>query len=301
MKKNAFTLIELLVVIAIIAILAAILFPVFAQAKEAAKKTQAISNAKQTAQATAIYVTDFDDLFPSAYRIQSNGNIRTWPNYAAALFPAWSNDQTGNWANLAGTTGNHLMWQNSTEPYRKNLQLMELPGAPTTAMSPYPTSPIREPGTAALTMNGLLHFYSGTAVENPSSVPLVWLGLGKANIKGLAHSNPVLDCGPTSPQANCLFGTATDGGVIIRFGDGNPFVATSHWAYSGGTIIVRTDTSAKFYKIGQGNATTPNNNPYGDPWSRYEANNGRPLGNYYQCTSGGTVTYPCFFMPNRPQ
>jgi len=45
--KRAFTLIELLVVIAIIAILAAILFPVFAQAKEAAKKTNALSNAKQ--------------------------------------------------------------------------------------------------------------------------------------------------------------------------------------------------------------------------------------------------------------
>jgi prepilin-type N-terminal cleavage/methylation domain-containing protein len=49
--KRAFTLIELLVVIAIIAILAAILFPVFAQAKEAAKRTQCLSNTKQTATA----------------------------------------------------------------------------------------------------------------------------------------------------------------------------------------------------------------------------------------------------------
>lgn len=65
--KKAFTLIELLVVIAIIAILAAILFPVFAQAKTAAKKTQALSNAKQIGTASHIYSSDYDDRFPSVY------------------------------------------------------------------------------------------------------------------------------------------------------------------------------------------------------------------------------------------
>lgn len=64
MNRRGFTLIELLVVIAIIAILAAILFPVFAQAKEAAKKTQSISHMKQNGTATLIYVADYDDLFP---------------------------------------------------------------------------------------------------------------------------------------------------------------------------------------------------------------------------------------------
>ncbi|MBN9500169.1 MAG: prepilin-type N-terminal cleavage/methylation domain-containing protein, partial [Armatimonadetes bacterium] len=63
MKRRAFTLIELLVVIAIIAILAAILFPVFAQAKVAAKKTQAISNFKQAGVAVAMYTTDYDGTF----------------------------------------------------------------------------------------------------------------------------------------------------------------------------------------------------------------------------------------------
>ena len=73
--KKAFTLIELLVVIAIIAILAAILFPVFAQAKAAAKKTAALSSIKQTGTAIAIYQGDSDDVYPYA---QDNGWYDTW-------------------------------------------------------------------------------------------------------------------------------------------------------------------------------------------------------------------------------
>jgi len=66
MIKKAFTLIELLVVIAIIAILAAILFPVFAQAKLAAKATSALSDSKQTALAEIMYAGDSDDFFVPA-------------------------------------------------------------------------------------------------------------------------------------------------------------------------------------------------------------------------------------------
>ena len=60
-QRRAFTLIELLVVIAIIAILAAILFPVFAQAKEAAKKTGCLSNQKNIGMAHMLYIGDYDD------------------------------------------------------------------------------------------------------------------------------------------------------------------------------------------------------------------------------------------------
>src|SRR5262245_11847086 len=63
-RRGGFTLIELLVVIAIIAILAAILFPVFAQAREKARQTTCTSNLKQMGNAMLMYVQDYDETFP---------------------------------------------------------------------------------------------------------------------------------------------------------------------------------------------------------------------------------------------
>ena len=92
MQRKAFTLIELLVVIAIIAILAAILFPVFAQAKAAAKSAVTLSNQKQVNLAGQMYIGDVDDTyFP---RGTMNGNGASWANGAcsASTFgcPSWN-------------------------------------------------------------------------------------------------------------------------------------------------------------------------------------------------------------------
>lgn len=79
--KRAFTLIELLVVIAIIAILAAILFPVFAQAKASAKRTQELSNVKNIALGVIMYQTDHDDILPLVYQAnwsQPRHRITLW-------------------------------------------------------------------------------------------------------------------------------------------------------------------------------------------------------------------------------
>jgi prepilin-type N-terminal cleavage/methylation domain-containing protein len=89
LKNKAFTLIELLVVIAIIAILAAILFPVFAQAKAAAKKTAALSNLKQNAVAVLMYNTDFDDTYAqSAYSINFPNGVVV-PGSGAEIFSVY--------------------------------------------------------------------------------------------------------------------------------------------------------------------------------------------------------------------
>jgi len=67
MRRTGFTLIELLVVIAIIAILAAILFPVFARAREKARQTSCLSNVKQLGMGMYMYTSDYDECTPIAY------------------------------------------------------------------------------------------------------------------------------------------------------------------------------------------------------------------------------------------
>src|SRR5215470_5802018 len=85
-RRRGFTLIELLVVIAIIAILAAILFPVFAQARESARMTSCLSNMKQMGLALRMYGQDYDESYPNIRQFDpTNGNAccnqcLTWKN-----------------------------------------------------------------------------------------------------------------------------------------------------------------------------------------------------------------------------
>ena len=95
-KKSGFTLIELLVVIAIIAILAAILFPVFAQARAQARKTTCISNNKQLGLAIMMYVQDYDELLPMAMvkTIPPKGDnflfqVASWQNLVQPYVKNW--------------------------------------------------------------------------------------------------------------------------------------------------------------------------------------------------------------------
>jgi prepilin-type N-terminal cleavage/methylation domain-containing protein len=127
--KKAFTLIELLVVIAIIAILAAILFPVFAQAKAAAKKAGAISNQKQLGLGIILYTGDWDDKYPQTDACEQGSSLN--PKFKAASY------------NGSGSTGcgvpsatvangynrvNSYSWQKWIMPYVKSVDLFSHPG-----------------------------------------------------------------------------------------------------------------------------------------------------------------------------
>ena len=79
MKTKGFTLIELLVVIAIIAILAAVLFPVFAKVREKARQTVCLSNEKQIGLGFMQYVEDYDEVFPMAYNDNCGAGGTIWP------------------------------------------------------------------------------------------------------------------------------------------------------------------------------------------------------------------------------
>jgi prepilin-type N-terminal cleavage/methylation domain-containing protein/prepilin-type processing-associated H-X9-DG protein len=84
--KSGFTLIELLVVIAIIAILAAILFPVFAQAREKARQITCLSNEKQIGLGILQYVQDFDETFPRQ-KFYDGKNASTWATWQTVINP----------------------------------------------------------------------------------------------------------------------------------------------------------------------------------------------------------------------
>jgi len=112
-RKNAFTLIELLVVIAIIAILAAILFPVFAQAREKARSISCVSNLKQLSLGIVMYAQDYDETYPAIWQWSPIGIYSHSPYIYP---PGWTNAQSNTSC--------------QTCPYVKNSQVYACPDRP---------------------------------------------------------------------------------------------------------------------------------------------------------------------------
>ncbi len=294
LMKRAFTLIELLVVIAIIAILAAILFPVFAQAKEAAKKTQGLSQMKQTTTGITIYTTDADDNLPLSIIPSAAGPLQF--NLLAEVPVDWR-------INVAATNERHsVYWQNSCRPYIKSDQMYQHPSGvdqgtpPTTTLGRIPT---RTGGT----FNGLLSSLSMTSMAQPSAVTMLWFGHGKTNRVGQSLPVPALRCNTPVGQT-CVFNPS--GYPDSTNGSGNTFGSAwfvptgtaTHYAYNQGSIFVRADTSAKYLRLGSPNST--GNNMLVDPFASYDAA-GRAL-SYTGCRPAGSAAtvpfYWCFFRPD---
>ncbi|RYG28542.1 prepilin-type N-terminal cleavage/methylation domain-containing protein [bacterium] len=185
MKRKAFTLIELLVVIAIIAILAAILFPVFAQAKAAAKKTSDLSNQKQIALANLIYSGDADDVFIS----NGEGLVTAGAGDWTGLQP-FTGEGGGYWGPVgAGAGGNapnsplgfmdplaSPNWGRESMPYIKSMDMLVSPGAQNDINPKF--APVRNlpagitgnPGRTSYAMNGCASSKSQTAIARPAEI-----------------------------------------------------------------------------------------------------------------------------------
>lgn len=169
--RKAFTLIELLVVIAIIAILAAFLFPVFARAKAAAKQSQCISNLKQIGASIALYMADYDEIFPNAIDPSDR----------------WSPDIWASEPDFQSRISRMPMLYEVTQPYAKSKDIWHCPSDSGTYVldnhwpSPFRTDPTmwQKYGTSYFFRTEIaFKFYSQTSFKLPANVNVVFDGAG---------------------------------------------------------------------------------------------------------------------------
>lgn len=309
--KKAFTLIELLVVIAIIAILAAILFPVFAQAKEAAKKTQALSNVKQTGTAVNIYLADYDDAFPLSMRY--NSAIGEWWWGALTAVPnGWTTAGARNVEPRRSEEG--AVVHNSLQPYMKNYGLFEAPGVAQYNAGGTQAPGEKNPANVWGIYNGQMHGFSGTAVNQISNVPVFWGGMMKWNIRGFHISVPELNCTAVGPNVGpCLFnsGGQPQAGVSGAYGYNWYWLGTAMrsgyttWVYGRGMPMVMADSSAKMVIMSAPNFPAYAENANNQPFSQFDPT-GVPGAPYWMtdcvapgATKGTMPYYAAFFRPDK--
>jgi prepilin-type N-terminal cleavage/methylation domain-containing protein len=285
-RRKAFTLIELLVVIAIIAILAAILFPVFAQAKAAAKASVCLSNEKQETLATLMYTNDYDDNYPF-------GSI----NFPGA---GWLGTGYVGWQYVCGegeydcaSAGNAIL------PYTKSSAIELCPSV----IGLYKVYGYQQGGeNSSYTFNGVIQGYSTTAITNPTLTVMWWGGILDNAMYGRTTPAPYLNC--PNADSPCTYtpnptGSSTGNGateyVAIYDYPGSNYVWPSYskWVHNQGDNMSESDGHAKFHHLSGGIKE--------DPWS-YTG----PLGQAEQSTNVFPVYtnapggHMCLFAPDDP-
>ncbi|MEN6304042.1 MAG: DUF1559 domain-containing protein [Armatimonadia bacterium] len=212
MKRSGFTLIELLVVIAIIAILAAILFPVFAKAREKARQTSCLSNIKQIAVGLLSYAQDYDERLP----VKWWWYVHTPAGYTMST--------------------NYMTWAEAINPYVKNDQLFQCASRQfSQANMPYNTFPF------AYNYNGA----NGVPTGDLPSSGLDWCPLG--TIGSPATTIAIYD-GWTMDT----WWPAADQAALINHQPGSVPWTTTHWdivlRHNDGTNVAFVDGHAKWLK-----------------------------------------------------
>jgi prepilin-type N-terminal cleavage/methylation domain-containing protein len=309
--KRAFTLIELLVVIAIIAILAAILFPVFAQAKTAAKKTAAISNQKQIGLGLIMYAGDSDDKYPQTDGCDQGSSLN--PKLREASYNGTPGRGCGTPPTTAGATPNgynrvnSYSWQKWVLPYIKSVDLFAHPGRQ------------RDPimwDNAGQIMNGFAinTAITGAANVNTSTGQLQrirnsWLGGTQSAIPDVAGAMVLMEFGNTKINFVPMAMTAEDFNKTGTFPISQtvyPPAWREFWGrnlmkwtsctgpnmseisneadprttFANGVVFGMADGSAKFMQASKFLASTPTAAEYG------------PLDRFYQCGTASEVMRP---------
>jgi len=305
--RKAFTLIELLVVIAIIAILAAILFPVFAQAKLAAKKSVTVSNIKQQLTSVQIYMGDVDDVCPMECGVRPDG-IGTWGSGVIHPVP-YNVVTTAPWTLPARWLMAQCFWANATQPYSKSYGILEIPVGGKVNTVPDTFLAGVTPANVGLTYNGLFHQLNATTVNAPANAIMFWEDQN-LNFIGRGLASPAINCsslgaGPGALQGNpqpCVFssGDTSIGGIYYVFD-----FTHSAWIFGNREVYGYADGHAKVGFVGltiAPNVGAPSSS-INDPLAQVTAT-GIPQ-SYWPCGSGGvndfgpTAIYPCFFRPDR--
>jgi len=236
--RKGFTLIELLVVIAIIAILAAILFPVFATAREKARQTTCLSNHKQVILAFLQYANDYDETWPLAnYYTPSTG---VWGHNNLVTTPT---------SYFGHSSTRDAYWSNSTQPYLNNLSVLRCPSASKENTDASGMTLDQAHGYAySETYNAYLNQWPSAGSPQPADVIAFSEGWGKAYVPRYAGHFPLLASGTSTATGEGIF-IADDGGAHCA----QPWVLTVEventvWVHGQGSNYAYMDGHCRYQR-----------------------------------------------------